>query len=254
MKQGENAEAVLHIITDADVPEDHAARLASFFAEKGFVTEKQTVTPQNYMEEIDARRKVLQSEHPGVPYFLYAEKSATYPVRAYLTKRGDGLNGVVLAGTGYVSPGAGSFKVYGGKLRALFGGEGRRENESDAQALRQLKAEVSIETHFPKLPKNLAVFLVSGAEDLEGDRGAGVRRVQEGMLTSGMTDVSCKFYPDVKDDLFVPEIADTFLADLDAFFHARLDVQNASSYAFNRAYEEKKLAEKKDYEIDQILI
>ena len=254
MSLWKSTKAFLYIMTDADTPEDHVARLASFFAEKGFVTFTQAVTPQNYMEDIDVHRKLLSADYPELPLFLYAEGNATYPVRAYLTERGDGINGVVLAGTGYVSPGAGSLKVYGGKLRALFGGEGRRENESDARALQQLKAEVSIETHFPRLPKNLSVLLVSGAEDPEGDRGTGVRRVQEGMLTSGMTDITCKLYPDVKDDLFVPEIADTFLADLEAFFDARLDGKNASSYAFNRAYEEKKLAEKKDYEIDQILI
>ena len=253
MKSGEATKAVLQIITDADVPADHAAHLASFFAEKGVLTEQTSVTPQTSAEAIDAYRNALRTDHPELPYFLYAEGHATYSVRAYLASRGDGLNGVILAGTGYVSPRAGALKVYGGKLRGLFGA-GAHEEKDAAQALRKTMADVCTDAHAAKLPKNLAVFLASGAEDPAGDRGAGVRRVQEGMFTSGMTDISCKLYPDVAEDLFIKENADTFLADVSAFIETHLDQTNVSSYAFNRAYDEKKAAEEKDYEIDQILI
>ena len=240
-------------VTGADDSAGTAALPVSFFAERGFYTEHVKTGTGSYAKDLDAALADVRADNGDVPVFLYAGGNATYLVRAYLAEHGAGLHGVVLAGTGYVSPGAGSLKLYGEKLRSLVKPASKNREDADSRALRQMMVSTCGESYFAKLPKNLAVFLASGAEDPAGDRGAGVRRVQEGMLLAGMKDISCRLYPDVADNLLAPEIADTFLSDVAAFLDAHTETE-VSTYAANKAYEEKKAAEKKDYEIDQILI
>ena len=258
------AKGIVQIITGT---EDAPARydpLTAYLAEHGYACAVQELScdyladaeapDRLLMEDTKLLRDSIREKYPELPHFCTGFGEGSYLLRAFLAQYGDGFHGAVLAGTGYVSPGIGSMRIYGKKVRSLFRGTSARKQEAGDRALMQLAATACSESHFDKLPKNLSVLLVSGAEDPAGDRGAGVRRVQERMLQAGMPDITCKLYPDVAGDLLDAGIRDTFLSDLCAFLDARPDKAFSSSYASNRSYMEKKVAEQKDYEIDQILI
>lgn len=60
---------------------------------------------------------------------------------------------------------------------------------------------LSFEKHLEKMPKDLPVFFVSGAEDPVGQFGRGVQKVYEQFRKIGMRRVSCKFYPEDRHEI-----------------------------------------------------
>ena len=74
------------------------------------------------------------------------------------------------------------------------------------------------------------------------------------MLTSAIDDITCTFYPRVKHDLLQSSHPEVFFADLVSFLDAHAGAGYLSSYASNKAYDEKKAQEQQEYEIEQILL
>ena len=224
---------------------------------------------------IDALRRAMAERFPGVPYFMLGTGMGSYALRAYLASSGDGLHGVILTGSGFVPEGTCLMRSL--KLNAMIRlhGEGYRRKlfpkmtglsvsaSSGDDSLPSLKEYRSFlqavtfscsETHIAELPKNLPFLLLSGTDDPAGDFGAGVRRIQERMLLAGVADVACKFYPDTGHDLLGASCASAYAEDVCSFIGAHMGGENLSSYDSNQAYNEKKAAAKKDYEIEQILL
>ena len=224
---------------------------------------------------IDALRRAVSDRFPGVPYFMLGTGAGSYALRAYLASRGDGLGGVILAGCGFVPEGTCLMRSV--KLNALIRlhGEGYRcalfpkmtglsvsasAGEDALPSLKEYRAYLQAvtfscnETHIAELPKNLPFLLLSGTDDPAGDLGAGVRRVQEKMLLAGVADVACRFYQGAGHDLLCAPYVSGYVNDVCSFIGAHMDGKNLSSYDSNQAYNEKKAAAKKDYEIEQILL
>lgn len=226
-------------------------------------------------EAVHALRQASAERFPGVPYFMLGAGMGSYALRVYLASRGDGLNGAILAGCGFVSEGTCLMRSV--KLNTLIRlhGEGYRcelfpkmtglsvsasAGKDALPALKDYRAYMQAvtfscnETHIAELPKDLPVLLLSGTDDPAGDFGAGVRRVQERMLLAGVADVSCRFYQGAPHDLLSASCADAYANDVASFIEAHMGDESLSSYDSNQAYNEKKAAAKKDYEIEQILL
>ncbi|MBR0172101.1 MAG: alpha/beta hydrolase [Lachnospiraceae bacterium] len=226
-------------------------------------------------EAVHALRQAAAERFPGVPYFMLGTGRGSYALRAYLASRGDGLNGAVLAGCGFVPEGTclmrsvrlnALIRLHGEDYRCVLFPKMTRISVSASSgddtlpSLREYRAYLRAvtfscnETHIAELPKDLPVLLLSGTDDPAGDFGAGVRRVQEKMLLAGVADVSCKFYQGAGHDLLDAPCVSGYADDVCAFIGAHMDGKNLSSYDSNQAYNEKKAAAKKDYEIEQILL
>ena len=58
------------------------------------------------VEDIHALRLQTQQAYPDLPYFILGHSMGSYLLRKYIAIYGEGLSGVILSGTGYVSPSA----------------------------------------------------------------------------------------------------------------------------------------------------
>ncbi len=72
------------------------------------------------------------------------------------------------------------------------------------------------------MDKQTPVFLVSGALDPVGEKGAGVDRAYQGFLTAGCTDVQCKLYPEGRHEILNETWRETVYQDLLDWMEARL--------------------------------
>lgn len=270
----DRARALLIVLHDAGQNAAHYGSLASFltgqgialmcpfFAEYGLLSAQEkrpnsarSARPDRIIQEdLFLIQTEAKKRFPDTPLFLMGTGTGSHLVLSCLTTHGDGLHGVVLAGTGFFSPAATSLKLYAISALSSIRSDAYRRGILP-QKVRLLAVSSSCsEMQIAKLPKNLSFFLASGADDPYGDFGAGVRRIQEKLLTSGIADVSCTFYPRTGHDLFQEKTAETFYGDLEAFFAARTGQDRVSSYDSNKAYDEKKAQEQQEYEIEQILL
>ncbi len=53
--------------------------------------------------DIHRLRQIMQKEYPQLPYFMLGHSMGSFLMRKYITKYGEGLSGVILLGTGYIS-------------------------------------------------------------------------------------------------------------------------------------------------------
>lgn len=66
----------------------------------GYFCEK---NPSNVLvDDMHHLRCIAQQENPNLPYFMFGHSMGSYLLRKYITKYNKDLNGVILAGTGYV--------------------------------------------------------------------------------------------------------------------------------------------------------
>ena len=81
------------------------------------------------LQDIHHLRVMTQRKYPGVPYFMMGHSMGSFLVRDYIIARGNGLNGVILVGSGYTSPRATLLgialtsslaKIYGWHHRSTF--------------------------------------------------------------------------------------------------------------------------------------
>ena len=102
---------------------EHIARydsLGSFLAEKGFLVvghnhlgHGEEATLQGFFAEkngwdalladMQKVREDMQKEHPGIPYFLLGHSMGSFLARCYIQNHSQGLQGVILSGTGAFS-------------------------------------------------------------------------------------------------------------------------------------------------------
>ena len=73
-----------------------------------------------------------------------------------------------------------------------------------------------------KVPKNLPLFFVSGADDPVGDLGEGVKKVYQKFLQAGMKDVSCKLYKNDRHEILNETDREQVYADLLGWMKKRI--------------------------------
>ena len=59
------------------------------------------------IEDLHTLHKMKHSEHPGLPYFMYGFSMGSFMARKYLSMYGEGLDGAIIGGTGWIP----SFRV-----------------------------------------------------------------------------------------------------------------------------------------------
>ncbi len=168
----------------------------------------------------DAHRlkKTVQEQYPGVPYFVLGHSMGSFILRNYLCRYGTGIQGAVVVGTGMLN--ALSFGGYNKRIRKArtpMDWLSRDEKTVDAylkdplcgftftvngfQTLLELVARLYQSGNLEKMPKELPVLFVSGAEDPVGDYGKGVERAYQSFLDVGMKNVKKKLYENDRHEL-----------------------------------------------------
>lgn len=77
---------------------------------------------QCLIDDVHTLRTETQAYFPGKPYFLLGHSMGSFVVRGYLLEKADGLQGAILSGTGWYSPGtlAGGLTI--ANVNCLLGG------------------------------------------------------------------------------------------------------------------------------------
>lgn len=76
--------------------------------------------------------------------------------------------------------------------------------------------------HIAKMPKDLPVFLVSGADDPVGNCGEGVKQVYHKMKDAGIEDITYKLYEDDRHEILNETDRDKVFADIYAWLNVHL--------------------------------
>lgn len=69
------------------------------------------------------------------------------------------------------------------------------------RALFETMDEVTSEKRMGRMPKNLSLMILSGGDDLVGEKGKGIHRLENALQKIGMKDVTCIIYPDNRHEL-----------------------------------------------------
>lgn len=83
------------------VGEDHLGhgRTAVSSRDLGYFADEDSETI--LIKDVHRLKKIIQAEHPGLPYFLYGFSMGSFMTRKYLTMYGEGIDGAIIAGTGW---------------------------------------------------------------------------------------------------------------------------------------------------------
>lgn len=54
------------------------------------------------VKDVHRLKKTIQAEHPGLPYFIYGFSMGSFIARKYMTMYGEGVDGVIIGGTGWI--------------------------------------------------------------------------------------------------------------------------------------------------------
>ncbi|MGN0374099.1 MAG: alpha/beta fold hydrolase [Butyrivibrio sp.] len=65
----------------------------------GYFTEKDA--PTILVRDVHRLKKMIQEEHPGIPYFIMGHSMGSFILRKYLAMYGKGIDGAILISTGY---------------------------------------------------------------------------------------------------------------------------------------------------------
>jgi len=56
------------------------------------------------IQDIHSLRKIIQKKYPNLPYFMCGHSMGSYLLRQYICNYSKGLSGIIILGTGYMSP------------------------------------------------------------------------------------------------------------------------------------------------------
>lgn len=86
------------------------------------------------VEDAHTMRQIMEDAFPGVPYFIFGHSMGSFTLRVYLTRRGAGLSGAILCGTGHKPSAVSLAGNRIAKLGALVRGEKAKSNLVHAMA------------------------------------------------------------------------------------------------------------------------
>lgn len=86
----------------------------------------------------------------------------------------------------------------------------------------RLQALVNRKSWYADIPKELPIFIVSGAEDPVGNYGKGVEEVYSSLLAEGVTDVTRKIYPDMRHEILNELGRETVYEDILSFLSSQI--------------------------------
>ncbi|MBE6666461.1 MAG: alpha/beta hydrolase [Ruminococcaceae bacterium] len=86
----------------------------------------------------------------------------------------------------------------------------------------RLQSIVNRKDWYEKIPKDLPVFIVSGAEDPVGNYGKGVEEVYTSLIAEGVTDVTRKIYPSMRHEILNELDRKTVYEDILSFISSQI--------------------------------
>lgn len=86
------------------VGHDHLGHGKSIQSEEYYGYFHETKGNQYVIGDIHRLRLMAMKKYPEVPYFMLGHSMGSYLLRQYLTMYGNGLNGAIIMGTGYMGP------------------------------------------------------------------------------------------------------------------------------------------------------
>lgn len=194
---------------------------------------------QYMVADIHKIRTGIAKKYPDVPYFLLGHSMGSFLVRQYLMKKGEGITGVLLLGTGH----QGEFMLQLGRLVCFFlamtngwkyksalvhkygmGQFNKFYEPSDTGKDWVMANEEGLEKYVKdplcsflftvngyyhlfsgmkhlgkkrylcRMPKELPIYFLSGADDPVGECGKGVEKVIRTFKKAGMKDITFSLY------------------------------------------------------------
>lgn len=214
-------------------------------------------------------RTMTQKENPQKPYFMMGHSMGSYMLRKYLSLYGEGIDGAIIMGTGYIPDREVKIAMRAAKISARRHGwrhrsefirnltfgkpyrkfdlNGKDTSNSwltkDTEVLKEYYANPKCKFIFTlngymglfeavlfdnqpenieKIPKNLPLFLISGADDPVGNLGKGVMHVYETYKNAGIADVTCKLYENDRHEIINETDRENVYQDIASWLNAHL--------------------------------
>lgn len=104
------------------VGHDHLGHGASVRSEDDWGYFAKDHPSDTLVEDMHRLRQTVQSENPGIPYFMLGHSMGSYMLRKYLCIHPEGVNGAILMGTGCVPDSTTKLGMFLCKLFAAFRG------------------------------------------------------------------------------------------------------------------------------------
>ena len=189
------------------------------------------------VRDVHRLKKITEESYPEVPYVILGHSMGSFITRNYLCRYGKGVDGAVIVGTGMQSGGlilcskamAGIQKLFCGSRhvshfidKAAFGNYNKRIDElcgftftvNGFQTLFELIRRLQKQENLEKVPQNLPILMVSGAEDPVGDYGKGVRKACDSLKKAGVKNITVKLYENDRHELLNEEDGEQAMEDI----------------------------------------
>lgn len=75
------------------------------------------------VRDVHRLKKIIQEQHPGIPYFILGHSMGSFILRKYMNWYGTGIQGALVSGTGYAPAATTSFAIFLTRLLGLFYGD-----------------------------------------------------------------------------------------------------------------------------------
>ena len=204
------------------------------------------------LRDLRTLHKRTAKRYPELPYYILGHSMGSFLLRQYLCRYGDELDGAIIMGTGSQPMAALRFGQNLCRLMA-FGGYNKHfrparttrdwltkdERIVDAYLaderctflftlngyynLFHSIEEASKPENLQKMPMDLPVLFVSGAEDPVGNFGKGVEQVRKAFQAVGMEDVTWILYENDRHEILNETDRATVYKDLYAWLYVRMN-------------------------------
>ena len=197
------------------VGHDHLGHGASVASEEELGYFAEPDPSDTLVEDMHTLRTTIQTENPGVPYFMMGHSMGSYMLRKYLCIHPEGVAGA----NSWLSKNVDNVKAYYADPRCTFlftvnGYKGLMEAVLFDNQMENIK----------KVPKNLPLFFVSGADDPVGDLGEGVKKVYGMYKDAGVSDITYRLYEDDRHEILNETDRDQVMADIAAWLNVHVEL------------------------------
>ena len=183
------------------------------------------------IEDMHELRRIVAGRYSSVvPYVMFGHSMGSYMVRAYLTRHADGLAGAIMCGTGQVP----AIRDARTPLDWLSRDEKNVDNYiadplcgfmfsvGGYEAVLSLTKEAANAAQASRIPADLPMLFISGADDPVGAQGRGVREAVEEYRRAGMRDVDLVLYEGLRHEILNEAEAGTVVADVTSWLEKHL--------------------------------
>ena len=184
------------------------------------------------VRDVHRLKKITEEQYPQVPYIILGHSMGSFIARNYLCRYGSGIGGAVIVGTGMQSAGlifaskamAGIQKLFCGSKHVSHFIDKDRYIEDELcgftftvngfQTLFELIRRLQKQENLEKVPQNLPILMVSGAEDPVGDYGKGVHKACDSLKRAGVKNITVKLYENDRHELLNEDDAEVAMEDI----------------------------------------